>query len=176
MPVTVNQHLELWAWYKGGYEVTFDPNGGVFNKVSMPFSAGQKFYSLCPTPNMTGYAFVKWTTDSGSDIDNNYVVDGNMDVYANWSEDWVSVILHGNGGTWNKYNLFPEQDQEDEDSGYIDGDQYRQNVLRGVQFILDSIPFERPGYQFVGWSKNGNSTQPDPTYGYFDDDENPVMT
>ena len=91
-----------------------------------------------------------------------------MSVLANWEEDWITVRLKGNGGTWNKPNLdnddldseeqTEEESVDENDSCYVDPYTYEQRVLRGVQFILDSIPFDRPGYQFVGWSEDKNST------------------
>jgi hypothetical protein len=46
---------------------------------------------------------------SGTVIDEDYVVNGNMSIRAKWEEDWVQVKMNGNGGVWNKYNLFDEE-------------------------------------------------------------------
>ena len=118
--------------------ITFESNGG--SRVEpMEKTVGGVFGSL-PTTTRKGYGFDGWFTDDGTfenAVDANYIVTGDVTLYAGWTQGSVTVTFNTNGGL----NL--------EDN--------TKNVACGVEYGELPTP-ERSGYGFRGWHTAADET------------------
>lgn len=107
-------------------------------------------------PLRTGFTFEHWNvtpTNSGRAYNPGDIYSDNTNIllYAIWNEnnvdtsyDW-GIVYHANGD--NVTNM-PENEY----------------TVNGKSIIISSIIPVRPGYQFMGWSGNKNSTQGDEVF------------
>ncbi len=124
------------------YTVHFDPNGGIPDKSDEQFNRGYKY--TIPTDYVVyrdGYQFLGWnlngvTYNPGSKI----TVIGDMNFIAVWKQIvYHDVIFNLNGGTGNIPSM---------------------SVMEEEDFTLPSYSGTKTGYNFGGWSYNGNTYQP----------------
>ena len=94
----------LYARFTEGdniYVVTLDPNGGSVQPTSKEVTKNSKV-GVLPTPTKYGYNIVGWYTDltTGILVDENYVVNDNIKLWAKWTEKTkYTVTFDGNGAT-----------------------------------------------------------------------------
>ncbi len=84
----------------GKWQITFDPDGGTCNPLSMQVTKGQSLGSL-PTASKSGYSLVGWFTEKtgGTQITASTKPDGDKTYYARWSQITYEVTFNANGGT-----------------------------------------------------------------------------
>ena len=89
----VESNIKLYAKYSYYNTVTFDPNGGNVLETSRIVYRNDPIGSL-PIPTKTKYYFLGWCTDPelNNMIDENYVPDENITLYAKW----IKSILFAN--------------------------------------------------------------------------------
>jgi uncharacterized repeat protein (TIGR02543 family) len=66
--------------------VTFDANGGIAELNAAEMNLGQMLGTL-PTAEREGYIFDGWCTADGELVDEEYVLEGSMTLYARWVAD-----------------------------------------------------------------------------------------
>ncbi|BAK48087.1 hypothetical protein CXIVA_21200 [Clostridium sp. SY8519] len=87
----------------GSYKVSFDANGGV-SSASLKYVKEGNEYGTLPTASRSGYSFAGWYTKSegGTEILANSICEGDITLYAQWSE---KVSDSGSCGENLTYNL-----------------------------------------------------------------------
>ena len=100
--VKITDSQTLYAqWIAGKYFVTFDPNGGVASKGSMPIEYDHPYGELA-TATRDGYDFAGWyTAASGGDLVTNTTIvkdAGSQTLYAHWNVKPYTVKFDANGG------------------------------------------------------------------------------
>lgn len=122
--------------------ITYNGNGGLNVPDSQNVKWNENVTLSSVTPIRTGYTFIGWNTDidgngTSYSLGSTILVTENTDLYAQWSENNVTVSYSANGGS-------------NAPSSTID--RYTKGVV---------ITYERPvrtGYRFIGWN-----TKPDGT-------------
>ena len=97
------------------FTVTFNANGGTFNDGSgakaIQIEDGKQLNNIPENPKQAGFAFVGWNTKSdgtGTTVDSAYIVNGDMEVYAQWSKSVHEVIFYANGGKFSDETKEPK--------------------------------------------------------------------
>lgn len=81
------EEATLYAQWKKGVTVTFDPNGGTVDKIYDTTNEYDYLYSL-PMPNREGYTFDGWFTeiDGGEIVTSETKFKTSVTVYAHWTK------------------------------------------------------------------------------------------
>ncbi len=123
--------------------VQFNANGG--SGSITPITTAQGNTVELPTSGFyrTGRHMVSWTKDSTSGtvyaLGYPYQANANTVFYARWAANTYKVYFNPNGGS---------------------GTVVYQNFTYGVSQALAPNTFSRPGYVFLGWSRNFAATNP----------------
>ena len=82
------------------YLVTFNTNGGVMAGDNAKTVQSGSAVGTLPTPTRTDYTFAGWYTDAsgGTKVDSSTVVTNNMNLYAHWTRNKVTVSFNSNSG------------------------------------------------------------------------------
>jgi uncharacterized repeat protein (TIGR02543 family) len=131
------------------YVVTFDANGGSFEKGLERKTENVKKYSKAtypePDPTNGGLYFIEWYTDSDCTDGNQYnfhtPVKGEITLYAKWSAERPFTV------TFNR--------NHSDNGGWTDADPTTKHALSGGTVTLPEEP-TRTGYTFVGWFTSGD--------------------
>jgi len=80
------------------YTVTLDANGGSVSTNTIIVKENTKIQSLLPNATRDGYDFQGWYTSptEGSFIDSNYMITGNITLYAHWKVGEYTVTFDYN--------------------------------------------------------------------------------
>jgi len=87
-------------WTPKGYTLTYDVNGGnALEPTTKSITYDSKLGTLS-TPTRDGYSFAGWYTEAtnGTKIDENYICNGPLTVYAHWDKIEYTVTFNVNGG------------------------------------------------------------------------------
>ena len=130
--VTQTEDFTLYAhWNKTETcIVTFNAGGGTTSETQRIVNKGAAIGEL-PTATWTGHTFKGWFLSSGGGtaITEDYVVDDDLYLYAQWDGDTYTVTFNGNGGT-------PSQSTK--------------SVTYGSQY--GTLPYcDQTGKTFLGW-------------------------
>ena len=135
----------------GGYEISFDANGGISAPATQYKSYGNTLLLSSEVPGRQGYFFAGWATSSDSAVavyqpNDPYSEEGNAILYAVWYKTYT-IHYNSNGGTSE-----PEA----------------QTKIHSVPLVLSSITPIRTGYDFLGWASSCDAAvaayQPGDTY------------
>lgn len=107
--VSKNSNHTLYArWAANNYTLTFNANGGSVSTTSKSITYDSTYGTL-PTPTRTGYNFIGWFNNQGSnnnsaqsykDYAMNYYADKNEDLYNAYGYDQAKLYNH-----WSKYGI-----------------------------------------------------------------------
>ena len=186
------QRMGFFLWEaKKNYKLTLNPNGGVANGTTSPFTlspdiiVGQGNWCTIQgyKPTRTGYTFTGWYdapsggtkvygTDGwcvrGSkywDTADHYKYEGNLTVYAQWTPNIAHITYNVQGGTvGNGYGT--------NSSGHVskDGNVWFDSVSYGNStdpYNASTFGLTKTGYHFGGWRirSNGTVLNQDTSYG-----------
>ncbi len=186
------QRMGFFLWEaKKNYKLTLNPNGGVANGTTSPFTlspdiiVGQGNWCTIQgyKPTRTGYTFTGWYdapsggtkvygTDGwcvrGSkywDTADHYKYEGNLTVYAQWTPNIAHITYNVQGGTvGNGYGI--------NSSGHVskDGNVWFDSVSYGNStdpYNASTFGLTKTGYHFGGWRirSNGTVLNQDTSYG-----------
>lgn len=186
------QRMGFFLWEaKKNYKLTLNPNGGVANGTTSPFTlspdiiVGQGNWCTIQgyKPTRTGYTFTGWYdapsggtkvygTDGwcvrGSkywDTADHYIYEGNLTVYAQWTPNIAHITYNVQGGTvGNGYGT--------NSSGHVskDGNVWFDSVSYGNStdpYNASTFGLTKTGYHFGGWRirSNGTVLNQDTSYG-----------
>ncbi|MFM6980951.1 MAG: InlB B-repeat-containing protein, partial [Micrococcales bacterium] len=131
-----------------GYQVTFDPNGGVgaMDAENMPLDESLAATLSTNTFARAGYQFVGWSKDKRDTIEDDIIGDeevfvptANTKLYAIWQQTTYVVSLDAKGG-------------------FVDTNKFYFDSLGESPVELPSA--ERPAYDFLGWfAKDAEGTE-----------------
>lgn len=101
--------LKLWASdfqvtqsTSGNCKVTFDANGGSTSLNAVDMAVGDPLAEL-PQATRDGYVFDGWFTADGQQVTSGYEVDGNMTLYARWTNATDIDGWYVKDGNWYYY-------------------------------------------------------------------------
>lgn len=174
LSITVDGNMTLYAVWDNAYTVTFDPNGGYWEKYTGDGSGydtelrndkfAQNSEIECGNldePEHSTKLFKGWATDkAGSNIVLSWMVDGkhkykltgNVKLYAVWA-DPVTITLVGNGG------------KAENDDGEYTEDKVIYKWAKGTRFDdLGSWRFRKEGYILSGWKAGTTTYKPDDSF------------
>ena len=138
---SVTSDVTLTAqWEEIYYNVTIDPNGGVYDTHTSSFTTSYRAGTELTIGNATRdtYRFTGWTADPNIlGQDNKLIVTSNVTITANWEEIYYNLTINPNGGTYGTHT-----------SSFTES-------YRAGSVIPISSP-ERPTYTFSGWSVQGS--------------------
>lgn len=125
-------------WSGNNYVINFDAQGGVVSSSSKAVIYGQAVGAL-PTPTRSNYTFLGWNTatdGSGSSYSSgsNYLVGGNLTLYAIWQGNSYLISFNTQGGTVS-------------------------STTKSVIYneAIGELPTPvKSGYTFVGWYREAN--------------------
>lgn len=147
----VGAKVTLYAqWIPNTYTVNFDCNGfngesatGAMQPLQMTYGKTVALPANAFTNN--GYNFLGWSTDPGSKTSvytNKQKVsnltadpDGEVTLYAIWTEISGRIVFNANGGTGVMENAC---------------------CRVGTDYVLPAPGFTREGFDFIGWNTNAN--------------------
>ena len=115
------------------YTLSFNTNGGT---AVSNITAAYAIPVTAPVTTRTGYTFVKWTGDDGSDFPS-VMPAKNIEFTANWTANSYSIVFDANGGT---------------------GTTAPVNAVYDSEATLTANGFERVGYHFAGWNTAANGS------------------
>ena len=115
------------------YTLSFNTNGGT---AVSNITAAYAIPVTAPVTTRTGYTFVKWTGDDGSDFPS-VMPAKNIEFTASWTANSYSVVFDANGGT---------------------GTTAPVNAVYDSEATLTANGFERVGYHFAGWNTAANGS------------------
>jgi uncharacterized repeat protein (TIGR02543 family) len=99
---TASNHRLYAHWTPRTYTVSFSPNGGSMETISIQVTYGSTYGTL-PTPTKTGYTFDGWYTavTDGTKITSSTKVTtaSNHRLYAHWTARTYTVYFSPNGGS-----------------------------------------------------------------------------
>lgn len=138
---SVTSDVTLTAqWEEIYYDVTIDPNGGVYDTHTSSFTTSYRAGTELTIGNATRdtYRFTGWTADPNIlGQDNKLIVTSNVTITANWEGIYYNLTINPNGGTYGTHT-----------SSFTES-------YRAGSVISISSP-ERPTYTFSGWSVQGS--------------------
>ena len=104
--------ITLYAGWKDALVVTLDANGGYYNEnpetgtIEYPFQKGDTFWGYTGIPAhadphmlFTGWYWDAACTDLAAGLSDSFSLDGDITLYAGWSECFV-ITLDANGGSF----------------------------------------------------------------------------
>ena len=115
------------------YTLSFNTNGGT---AVSNITAAYAIPVTAPVTTRTGYTFVKWTGDDGSDFPS-VMPAKNIEFTASWTANSYSIVFDANGGT---------------------GTTAPVNAVYDSEATLTANGFERVGYHFAGWNTAANGS------------------
>lgn len=136
------QEITLYAqWIGQEITLNFHLNGGNMDTTVKKVRYGEK-YGVLPIPTKDGFGFNYWYVNVGIDVISIVksvdVVKYNIsDVYANWVSNAYTIVYNPNGG-----------------EGFVTSS-YAYN---GSNKSLDTNPYTRSGYKFIGWNTKNDGT------------------
>ena len=137
--------VTLYAvWAENVYVVTYDANGGSGAPAAERVNFGVMAVISATEPTRSGYTFIGWGSAADSDspvyfAGDSYLFDEDVTLYAIWVKDAYKVVFDPNGGE-------AEPEAQVGESG--------QAII-----ITTEMPL-REGYNFIGWSRENNATEP----------------
>ncbi|MCD8023328.1 MAG: InlB B-repeat-containing protein [Lachnospiraceae bacterium] len=148
LAVVVMIVMGVWSASRGGYEISFDTDGG--SEVSSQELKYGDLVSEPETPLKPGYTLDGWVTSEDESLAEEWdfsedTVTESMTLYAVWTPAEITVKLDPNGGT-------------------IDGstEAAEKQVIFGETYGELPTP-EREGYTFDGWLYSGEIITEDTT-------------
>ncbi len=130
-------NLYLYAkWKAKTYTITYNANGGTGAPASQTKTHGKSINLRSSTPTREGYDFVCWYTNSNGsgvrwDPNENYSIDEDLYLYAQWEPKTYTITYNANGGTGAPSSQTKTYDQ--------------------TIYLSNSVP-ARTGYDFVCWN------------------------
>lgn len=141
--VKTAQNVEVLVKEIPNYTVTYVVNNTQY--ATQVVAKGSEITNMPKSPDVTGYDFEGWYTQDeltggeGDKILTNTVVNGDMIVYAKLTAKTYTISYNGNGVT-----IDPSISSE---------------KTYGEPVKLDATVLTRPGYTFLGWSRNQSATE-----------------
>ena len=138
---SVTSDVTLTAqWEEIYYNVTIDPNGGVYDAHTSSFTTSYRAGTELTIGNATRdtYRFTGWTADPNIlGQGNKLIVTSDVTITANWEEIYYNLTIDPNGGTYGTHTS-----------------SFTTSYRAGSVIPIDSP--ERPTYTFSGWSVQGS--------------------
>ena len=136
----VTESMTLYAYWVKSHKLTFHYEDGSDKTLVRYVDEGEEI-ELPYGPTRTGYSFDGWFTGrdgTGEEVDDDYVVIGDMDIYA-YMRPYLTITFH--------------HENDADDTSYV-------TVLKGDRITLPREPY-RSSYVFMGWftEKAGKGTK-----------------
>ncbi|MBR2554051.1 MAG: InlB B-repeat-containing protein [Aeriscardovia sp.] len=155
--VDSNMDITVYAQWQRNCTITYDANGGQFGEGEYTQTqyhwSGDQYRIGNWGPNREGYQFDTWydAAEGGNAVDQMDIVIPEYDLtyYAHWFKIYT-ITYDANGGQFDGWN--------DDETQYI---HYR-TALEGEDYYIDGWNPYREGYEFLGWSLNGNILETNP--------------
>ncbi len=140
--VKTAQNVEVLVKEIPNYTVTYVVNNTQY--ATQVVAKGSEITNMPKSPDVTGYDFEGWYTQGltggeGDKILTTTTVNGDMIVYAKLTAKTYTISYNGNGVT-----IDPSISSE---------------KTYGEPVKLDATVLTRPGYTFLGWSRNQSATE-----------------
>lgn len=128
----VTEDTVIYPVWAKAYKISFDANGGSGEMEPLILKAGKKYSGIgCSFTPPEGKIFVGWSLTPDGEIIDEFRLDSDMTLYANWKE-YYTVSFDPNGG-----------------SGAMDSIK----VAIDRDYVLPDCGFTpEAGYKFIGWS------------------------
>ena len=147
LPEEIISDMALYAiWEINTYTVKFDANGGSGEMYNQAFTYGESEKLIPNTFYRTDYKFVGWaTTPNGNAVCTDEMAvlnlstqaNGEVTLYAVWTENIYTVVFDANGGNGEMSDI---------------------SLTYDVAEQLPANTFYRTGYTFVGWAVTPNGS------------------
>ena len=155
--VDSNMDITVYAQWQRNCTITYDANGGQFGEGEYTQTqyqwSGNQYRIGNWGPNREGYQFDTWydAAEGGNAVDQMDIIipEHDLTYYAHWFKIYT-ITYDANGGEFNGWN--------DDETQYI---HYR-TALEGEDYYIDGWNPYREGYEFLGWSLNGNILETNP--------------
>ena len=132
----IKANTEVTALYDiNTYTLSFDANGGsAVSDIKQAYATAV----TAPSTTRTGYTFVKWTGDDGSEIPS-IMPARNINFTASWTANKYTIAFDANNGTGTTVSV---------------------NATYDADAVLTANGFTRTGFSFAGWNtaKDGSGT------------------
>ena len=132
----IKANTEVTALYDiNTYTLSFDANGGsAVSDIKQAYATAV----TAPSTTRTGYTFVKWTGDDGSEVPS-IMPARNINFTASWTANKYTIAFDANNGTGTTASV---------------------NATYDADAVLTANGFTRTGFSFAGWNtaKDGSGT------------------
>ena len=132
----IKSNTEVTALYDiNTYTLSFDANGGsAVSDIKQAYATAV----TAPLTTRTGYTFVKWTGDDGSEVPS-IMPARNINFTASWTANKYTIAFDANNGTGTTASV---------------------NATYDADAVLTANGFTRTGFSFAGWNtaKDGSGT------------------
>ena len=132
----IKANTEVTALYDiNTYTLSFDANGGsAVSDIKQAYATAV----TAPSTTRTGYTFVKWTGDDGSEVPS-IMPAKNIKFTASWTANKYTIAFDANNGTGTTASV---------------------NATYDADAVLTANGFTRTGFSFAGWNtaKDGSGT------------------
>ena len=132
----IKANTEVTALYDiNTYTLSFDANGGsAVSDIKQAYATAV----TAPSTTRTGYTFVKWTGDDGSEVPS-IMPARNINFTASWTANKYTIAFDANNGTGTTASV---------------------NATYDTDAVLTANGFTRTGFSFAGWNtaKDGSGT------------------
>lgn len=142
--LTVRAEITLYAvWSVNYYTIVYSANDGSFKTASQVLPYGDSSaLDFANTWSRTGFTFAGWSSDTAATTaDSSYSVSGDATLYAVWSLNSHTVTYDANDGSGNT--------------------QISQLSFGDTTALAQSKIWDRPAFNFVGWSADAAASAAD---------------